>query len=111
MGYTQDVPLYMDAADLYLTKPGGISVTEAAAKKLPMAFINPVSGCEQYNLEFFTALGAAVTDASPERLADKCVSLLSSEEELQTMRRALERYGQPNGAELICRDLREGSRL
>ena len=31
-GYVNQVPLFMDSADLYLTKPGGISVTEAAAK-------------------------------------------------------------------------------
>ena len=33
-GYTTNVPELMDTADLFLTKPGGISVSEAAAKKL-----------------------------------------------------------------------------
>ena len=27
----------MDSAELFLTKPGGISISEAAAKRLPMA--------------------------------------------------------------------------
>lgn len=110
LGYTDEIPLYMDAADLYLTKPGGISVTEAAAKELPMAFINTVSGCEKYNMDFFIRLGAAVTDSSIEGLAGRCVELLRSEEELGAMRRALEDYRQPNGARIIVEELSKGIR-
>ena len=106
VGYTEDVCAYMDAADLYLTKPGGISVTEAAAKNLPMAFVDAVSGCEKYNMDFFTDMGAAVTDPSIRGLARKCVRLLSSGDGLARMRRALELYGQPNGAEIIYTNLK-----
>ena len=60
VGYTGQMSLYMDSADLCLMKPGGLSVTEAAAKKLPMAFINAVAGCEQYNIDYFVKMGAAV---------------------------------------------------
>lgn len=56
LGFTQEVPAYMDAADLMLTKPGGLSSTEAAAKGLPMIFIDAVGGCEGRNLEFYTAM-------------------------------------------------------
>ncbi len=111
VGYTEKVSLYMDSADLYLTKPGGISVTEAAAKDLPMAFINPVSGCEKYNMDFFIRLGAAITDTSIDRLARKCIQLLASDDQLRQMRRALEDYRQPNGAELIYEELCKGARL
>lgn len=109
VGYTDRVAEYMDAADLYLTKPGGISVTEAAARHLPMAFIDAVSGCEKYNMDFFTGLGAAVTDPSVRVLAGKCLKLLASDERLERMRAALREYGQANGAELIYRELTERS--
>ena len=109
LGYTEKVSAYMDSADLYLTKPGGISVTEAAAKNLPMVFINPVSGCEKYNMDFFTQMGAAITDTSIDRLAQKCIRLLTSDESLRQMRRALENHGQPNGAEVIYKRLSEGT--
>ncbi len=108
VGYTDKVSLYMDAADLYLTKPGGISVTEAAAKNLPMVFVNPVSGCEKYNMDFYTGMGAAVTDTSVRRLARKCIELLSSDGELRKMRAALEKYRQPDGAKRIYEDLTGG---
>ena len=61
VGYTKQMSLYMDSADLCLMKPGGLSATEAAVKKLPMAFINAVAGCEQYNIEYFAKRGGAVS--------------------------------------------------
>ncbi len=105
VGYTEEVSTYMDSADLYLTKPGGISVTEAAAKNLPMVFIDAVSGCEKYNMEFFTDMGAAVTDTSIPDLAQKCIRLLTTGDRLERMRRALREYNQPNGAERIFSEL------
>ncbi len=98
VGYTHDIPLYMEAADLYLTKPGGISVTEAAVRCLPMVFVNAVAGCEQYNLEFFTALGGAVTADTPEALATMCMRLLTDDAARAAMGQALSAYGCPDGA-------------
>ena len=79
LGYVNQIPLMMDSADLYLTKPGGISVTEAAAKGLPMAFIDAVAGCEAYNMRYFMERGGAVTADTPEQLADLCAGLLADE--------------------------------
>ena len=65
----------MDCADLYLTKPGGISVSEAAAKNLPMVLIDAVAGCEEYNRALFIRRGGAITGANAEALADACRAL------------------------------------
>lgn len=100
-GYVTDISLMMDSADLYLTKPGGISVTEATVKKLPMAFVDAVAGCEEYNLRFFTRIGGAVTAASPEMLIDRCLKLVSDPQALAAMREALAHLELPNGAEVI----------
>ena len=108
VGYADDISLYMDAADLYLTKPGGISVTEAAVKRLPMAFINAVAGCEQYNMDCFTNMGAAITAGSTRELAGRCLELLFSEGELRSMQDALQPFGRINGAERIYRALCQG---
>lgn len=101
VGYTRQMPLYMDSADFYLTKPGGLSVTEAAVKKLPMAFINAVAGCEQYNIDFFVNLGAAIASDSPKELVDKSICILESDEKRRQMETALRTYRQPDGAALI----------
>ena len=100
-GYTKQMSLYMDSADLCLMKPGGLSVTEAAVKKLPMAFINAVAGCEQYNIEYFVKKGGAVSSDSPEELTDQCIRLLQSERKLKEMENALREYRRAEGAKQI----------
>lgn len=101
LGYVKDMALLMDSADLYLTKPGGLSSTEAAYKRLPMVFVNAVSGCEGYNCSFFTQRGGAVCEDTPKALAGRCVSLLKDEETLEKMRRALAETFFENAAENI----------
>lgn len=79
LGHVDDVSLLMDSADVYLTKPGGISITEAAWKRLPLVLMNTVGGCESRNLQYFLAAGAAWTGQTPEQLADAAVCLCRSE--------------------------------
>lgn len=108
IGYSNQMSLYMDSADLYLTKPGGISVTEAATKKLPMAFINAVAGCESYNMKFFLERGAAITADSARKLAEESIRTLTTESELICMENAMQKYEQPDGAEIIFSTLNGG---
>ena len=103
LGYTTGVARLMDSADLYLTKPGGISVTEAGAKCLPMALINAVSGCEEPNFRFFVSLGGAITADTPEALVKDCIELLGAESDLRRMKDCLSRKAFGNGAEAIYR--------
>ena len=44
-GYEQQMPLLLSSADLYLTKPGGLSTTEALAAAVPMVFVDAVARC------------------------------------------------------------------
>lgn len=97
-GYTKNISLLMDSADLYLTKPGGISTTEAAVKGLPMVLINAVGGCEAPNLKFFTECGAAATADSAKALANLCIELLSDENRLCAMSSAAKALGIGNSA-------------
>lgn len=111
VGYTNQMSLYMDSADLYLTKPGGISVTEAAAKRLPMAFINAVDGCESYNMSFFLDRHAAIKVGSPIKAAKECLRLLHSEDTLRRMTEALQEYRQSDGAKIILNTISTGESL
>lgn len=90
LGFTSRMPLYMDAADLILTKPGGLSTTEAAVKALPMLFIDAVPGCETRNIEFFLKNGFADMRDSVLGLCDAVCDLLENEEKLKKMSSALE---------------------
>jgi processive 1,2-diacylglycerol beta-glucosyltransferase len=100
LGYTDRVSLLMDSADLYLTKPGGISTAEAAAKGLPLVLVDAVAGCEEYNLRYFCAQGGAVTAGTPEELAALTTSLLADPARLAQMAARIRKPG--NAAGEIC---------
>lgn len=101
-GFTTDMPLYMDAADLLLTKPGGLSSTEAAAKRLPMIFIDAVGGCEGRNLEFYTGHNLATAGSDVEELTELVCAKLRDPGALAAMARTLEENFPHNGAVEIC---------
>ena len=100
-GFVTDVSLLLDSADLYLTKPGGISVTEATVKGVPMVLLNAVAGCEEYNMNFFLERGCAVTGKDIREVSEKAVSLLSDEVALHKMRKAMDLLDYAPAAERI----------
>lgn len=107
-GFVTNISELMDSADLYLTKPGGLSTTEAAAKNLPMVLVNAVAGCEEHNLNFFVDCGGAVTAESVEDLTALCVSLLRDTKGLSRMACALSPFAAEPAAEVICAVMQKG---
>ena len=76
-GFTDKMSLYMDAADLIITKAGGLSTTEAVMKRLPILFIDAVPGCESRNIEFMTGNAYALeadTASGMAHLVETCLS-------------------------------------
>lgn len=62
LGYTNRISLIMDASDILLTKPGGITSTEAIIKNIPLVHIQPIKGLEEDNAAFFKQMGMALGD-------------------------------------------------
>lgn len=106
-GYVQEMSLLMDAADLCLTKPGGISVTEAALKNLPMVLIDAVAGCEEFNRIFYVRNGGAKTGENSRELEKLTLELLSRPEQLDRMRSRLGELPKGNACALIYRQMKE----
>lgn len=100
-GFVRDMSTLMDSADLYLTKPGGISVTEASLKNLPMVFIDAVAGCETSNRLHYLNAGGARTADTPKDLAKVCLDLLASQEKRTEMSAALARLPKENAPQVI----------
>lgn len=88
--HTNEMPLYMKAADIIYTKPGGLTTTEAAASRIPLVHTFPIPGCENANLTFFNTLGMSVSSPHAQGLVDAGLSLLESEDEKERMRKAQE---------------------
>ena len=76
VGFTKRMSMYMDAADVYLSKAGGLSTTEAIAKRLPLIYVDAIPGCELHNRDFMTHCGIAATAKGlPELAALACARL------------------------------------
>ena len=82
IGFTDKVDLYMDAADCLVTKPGGLTTSEALAKNLPMIMINPIPGQEDRNAEFLLNTGAALKVSKTFTVDDAVYALFSSEKRM-----------------------------
>ena len=100
-GFVKDMGTMMDSADLYLTKPGGISVSEAAVKNLPMVFIDAVAGCEEYNRIHFIRKGGAKTGATVSELIEMCIVLMQNDCKRQNMKDNLAVPEKRNSAQII----------
>ena len=61
LGFTDKVDQLMDVSDLLITKPGGMTCTEAMAKGIPMLFYDAIPGQEEENLHYFINNGFAET--------------------------------------------------
>ena len=102
VGYTTRVAEYMAAADLCITKPGGLSTTEMLAIGLPMVLMLSVPGCETRNLNFFKNLGVAVGTDDWNEAIELTVKLVEDDERLAQMRARLQAAGYPGGASVIA---------
>lgn len=78
-GFTDKVDVLMDASDCIVTKPGGLTTSEALAKGLPMIMANPIPGQEDRNIEFLLNNGAAMK-VSPTFTVDEAVYQLFTNE-------------------------------
>jgi processive 1,2-diacylglycerol beta-glucosyltransferase len=52
IGWTNKAVDYMRLADLIITKPGGLTVTECVTLGKPMILLNPIPGQEEHNINF-----------------------------------------------------------
>ena len=75
--FTADVNLYMDASDITLTKPGGLTSTEAAVKNVPLIHTSPIPGCETRKEAFFHDRGMSICADTPKAITKKVLKLLN----------------------------------
>lgn len=55
--WTDKIYEYLQLADLVITKPGGLTISECLAANKPMIFINPIPGQEEKNFKYITSIG------------------------------------------------------
>jgi processive 1,2-diacylglycerol beta-glucosyltransferase len=104
VGFTTEMDKYMAAADLMVGKAGGLTTSEALARGLPMALIEPIPGQEERNSDHLLEAGAAIRCNNLPAAAWKIAALLDDTARLARMREAARNLGRPGAAAAIAED-------
>jgi processive 1,2-diacylglycerol beta-glucosyltransferase len=104
LGFVTNMHELMAAADLLITKPGGLTSSEALATGKPLLILNPIPGQEAANSDFLLERGAAAKVNRVEDLPYRIEQLLGTKK-LAAMGRSAKALGRPNAAPDICREV------
>ena len=104
VGFTTQMDQYMAAADLLVGKAGGLTTSEALARHLPMALIEPIPGQEFRNADHLLEAGAAIRCNNLPAAAWKISQLLDNPLRMEKMRSASARMARPAAAADIAED-------
>jgi processive 1,2-diacylglycerol beta-glucosyltransferase len=87
-GYVKNVEELMTVSDMIITKAGGLTVSEALTKRLPLLIYKPIPGQEEENAYFLEKIGAARLAETEEELEKIMHHLLTHPNEMEKMRDA-----------------------
>lgn len=85
LGFADNIPALMDQADVIITKPGGLTTTEAILKNIPMIIPYYIPGQEEENADFFVETGMAIKVEKIKDLASVVDYLVHNKDILDTM--------------------------
>jgi len=104
-GFTKTVHQLMDAADLLITKPGGLTSSEALAKGLPMIISNPIPGQEERNAAWLVRQGVAERADDLDSAVQVLDDLLQHPAKLRKMTEAANKLATPYASLEIARHI------
>ncbi len=103
---TDKFAYYLKACEVFISKPGGLSSTEAAVTNTPLIHIAPIPGCEDKNMKFFSDHNMSI--AVGNNLSKLIPAIIKATEPQfrEEMIKSQKEYINPNAAKDIC-DLAE----
>jgi len=104
VGFTTEMDQFMAAADLMVGKAGGLTTSEALARALPMALVEPIPGQEERNADHLLEAGAAIRCNNLPAAAWKIAGLLDDSTRLARMKEAARGLGRAGAAAAIAED-------
>jgi len=104
LGFASNMHEWMAVSDLIITKPGGMTSSEALAMGKPLFILNPIPGQEAANSDFLLERGAAVKVNRVEDLPYRMEQLLGSRK-LADMAKAAKAMGWADAARRVCEEV------
>ena len=104
LGYVADVHRLMAAANLLITKPGALTMSEAFAAGVPLILHAPIPGPEALNAAYAVKRGAAIS-VGDRKISAVVTELLNNSARLEEMRRCAKKISKPSAASNIVAQL------
>ena len=103
MGLVDNMDELMAVADVMVTKPGGLSISEALVRKLPMLFFSAIPGQEINNIKVLNTYNVSSGQNTLPEIARTIQEWNSNPEELDALRRRMSALSKPNAvADIIA---------
>lgn len=100
-GHVNNMHELMAVSDVMITKPGGLSISEALVSQLPMIFFHPIPGQETNNIKVLNSFGIGTKDSSIEDIVSECKRLSSSNDTYLTALKKTNLLARPNAVDKI----------
>ncbi|MCD7865774.1 MAG: hypothetical protein LUG54_07140 [Clostridiales bacterium] len=100
--HTDRMAAYMRASDVLISKPGGLTSTEAAVCGVPLIHISPIPGCERENAKFFAKMGMSLYPKNCRRKLSAALKQLENPTAVEQMIRRQQQRINPRAAADIC---------
>lgn len=84
-GFVDNIPELMDKTDVIISKPGGLTTTEAIIKNIPMVIPYYIPGQEEENADFLVETGMAIKVDRIKELTTVVDYLVTNKDILDTM--------------------------
>jgi processive 1,2-diacylglycerol beta-glucosyltransferase len=104
-GFTDRVHVFLEAADLYVGKSGGLTSSEAMARGVPVIAVRPIPGQEERNCDFMQEAGAGVRVHDLFDLEVRLRHFLDNPGDLERMKGNARAVGKPDSAERVARSV------
>ncbi len=101
-GFVREMPDFMRAADILVTKAGPGTISEALIANLPMILYSRLPGQEEGNVAYVTSEGAGIWAPRPELIVSALQNWLSHPEERLKAVEACKRLARPQAARQIA---------
>ena len=102
LGFVDDVHDWMHASDVLVTKPGGLTTSEALAAGTPMVLLRPLPGQEERNARYLISRGAAIRGGRGGDLVRAVERVLVDETMARRLRSGAAALARPHAAERLA---------
>ncbi len=106
-GLVNNMEELMAVADVMITKPGGLSISEALVRHLPLIFFNAIPGQETNNIQVLAYYGIGQRCATPPEIAQAVERLKNSKDLFMTTVKKTQALARPQAVREIIALIQE----